>query len=57
MAGENKDKKISVITERFCSVLGDNAIIITTQTSEGETQKCIYSERCEGECKHKNSVV
>lgn len=52
MAGEKKDKRISTVTERFCSFLGDNAVIITTQTPEGKEHKCIYSESCKGDCKH-----
>lgn len=52
MTEEKKDRRISTVTERFCSFLGDNAVIITTQTMQGKEQKCIYSESCKGECKH-----
>lgn len=52
MTGEKKDKKISTVTERFCSFLGDNAVIITTQTHRGKEQRCIYAEGCKGKCNH-----
>ena len=53
MTGENQEKKISVVTERFCSFLNDNTVIITTQTLHRKDQKCIYSEKCKGKCEHK----
>lgn len=49
-------KKYRSITERFCSRLGDNAIIVTTLTERGEEQRCLCSECCESECEHNRKL-
>ena len=45
-------KKYRCITERFCSHLGDNAIIVTTVTERGEEKRCLCSDCCDAECEH-----
>lgn len=53
-AKEKKEiKQYNVITERFCSKLGENAIIVTTQTASGEEHKCLCAQRCKAECEHR----
>ncbi len=53
---KSAEKKISgrfnIISERFCSKLGDNAIIVTTQTENGEERKCLCADRCKAECEN-----
>ncbi|MBR6632704.1 MAG: hypothetical protein IKL05_00190 [Clostridia bacterium] len=54
-AKAKSNTQINVITERFCSKLGDNAIIVTTRTNQGEEKRCLYSDKCDAECEHKKN--
>ena len=47
VSNKKKSRQISNITERFCSRLGQNTVIVTTKTANGEVKKCLYAEECE----------
>lgn len=55
-SAEKKEvRRFNIITERFCSKLGDNAIIVTTQTANGEERKCLCADRCKAKCENSKS--
>ena len=50
MTNEKETKKSSThfrqVTERFCSKIGDNVVVMQTVTHDGETYKCMSADAC-----------
>ncbi|MBE6650845.1 MAG: hypothetical protein E7613_05985 [Ruminococcaceae bacterium] len=52
---KNKTQCFYTVTERFCSKLGSNTIIVTTRTDGGKKHRCIHADKCNAECEHRKS--
>ena len=50
---KNKMQCFYTVTERFCSKLGTNTIIVTTQTESGKKHRCVNADKCDKECEHR----
>lgn len=55
---ENKNSSTSFrqITERFCSKIGDNVVVMQTVTSDGEFYKCMSADGCPNCTQCKNNI-
>ena len=46
------------VTERFCSKIGDNVVVMQTVTSDGECYKCMSADGCPNcnNCKNHRTI-
>ena len=44
------------ITERYCSTVGDNVVVMQTVSDDGEFFKCMSAEGCPNSTSRKNNI-
>ena len=61
MTIEKDTKKPTVrfrqVTERFCSQVGDNVVVMQTVTDDNETFRCMNAGACPNSCECKNNLI
>ena len=52
----NSSARFRQVTERFCSKIGDNVVVMQTVTNDGEYYKCMSADGCPNCDKCKNNI-
>lgn len=52
----NSATRFRQVTERFCSKIGDNVVVMQTVTNDGEFYKCMSADSCPNCGKCKNNI-
>ncbi len=52
----NSSAHFRQVTERFCSKIGDNVVVMQTVTSDGEFYKCMSADSCPNCSECKNNI-